>query len=60
MKETLLPYAPAILAVAIAVILRLTFAKKSVNDVPFRKTEPTKGEKTLGRQILERFWEEDR
>ena len=34
MKETLLPYAPAILAVAISVILRLTFGKKRVNDPP--------------------------
>jgi len=104
-KETLLPYAPAILVLAIAVILRLTFAKKRVNDppqepesqitttptctdtpksastpipeetlkwwarmpslrykdyVPVRKTEPTKGEKTPGREILERFWEDDK
>ena len=43
----MLPYAPVILAVAIAVILSLAIAKKKVNDVPFRKTEPTKGEKTL-------------
>ena len=47
MKETLLPYVPAILSVAIAVILRLAFAKKRVSDVPVRKAEPTKGEKTL-------------
>jgi hypothetical protein len=116
-KETLLPYAPAILVLAISVILRLTFGKKRVNDppqepesqitttptctdtpksarkpipeetlmwvplatrdamisfprrmpslrykdyVPVRKTEPTKGEKTPGREILERFWEDDK
>src|SRR5215472_4905718 len=58
MKETLLPYAPAILAVAIAVILRLAFAKKRVNDVPFQKESRRKAKRPSGpsdpRKILGR------
>ena len=63
MKETLLPYAPAILVLAIAVILRLTFAKKRKSaDRTANCTmisPPPKVEKTPNRQYLERFWEDD-
>lgn len=51
MEETLLLYGPAILVFALAFFLRRQAKKKAVKS---------KGEKMSAREILERFWEEDR
>jgi hypothetical protein len=67
----LLPYAPeilvwaAVIPVWAAVILRLIFAKRRVKSADRTAnctmiSPPTKVEKTIGREILEEFWEEDR
>ena len=52
----MLPYAPVILAVAIAVILSLAIATKRVNDVPLvsKNRADERRKDPLGRQILEK------
>jgi hypothetical protein len=64
-KEMLLPLYPCAILVLAVVILRLIFAKRRVKSADRTAnctmiSPPTKGEKTIGREILEEFWEEDR